>query len=31
MPGISRTLKEGEEWDFDASAYRIFHTFETGL
>jgi len=30
IPGVSRALKAGEEWDFDPEAYRIFHSYETG-
>ncbi|VDK51820.1 unnamed protein product [Anisakis simplex] len=29
IPGVSRPLKEDEEWEFDPEAYRLFHTFET--
>lgn len=29
MPGLSRPLKEGEEWVCDESAYNLLHEFET--
>lgn len=29
IPGVSRPLKEGEEWEFDPEAYRLFHAFNT--
>uniref|UniRef100_A0A914YYF3 Glutamate-rich WD repeat-containing protein 1 n=1 Tax=Panagrolaimus superbus TaxID=310955 RepID=A0A914YYF3_9BILA len=29
IPGVSRSIREDEEWDFDPEAYRLFHTFET--
>ncbi|VDM37682.1 unnamed protein product [Toxocara canis] len=29
IPGVSRPLKEDEEWEFDPEAYRQFHSFET--
>lgn len=31
IPGVSRPLKENEEWEYDPDAYRIFHSFETGI
>lgn len=30
VPGVSRALKSGEEWEYDPEAYRIFHKFESG-
>ncbi|KAK5971150.1 Glutamate-rich WD repeat-containing protein 1 [Trichostrongylus colubriformis] len=29
IPGVSRALQEGEELDFDPSAYNLFYSFET--
>uniref|UniRef100_F1L0B5 Glutamate-rich WD repeat-containing protein 1 n=1 Tax=Ascaris suum TaxID=6253 RepID=F1L0B5_ASCSU len=29
IPGVSRPLKEDEEWEFDPEAYRLFHSYET--
>ncbi|VDN57322.1 unnamed protein product [Dracunculus medinensis] len=29
VPGVSRALKSGEEWEYDPEAYRIFHKFES--
>ncbi|CAG9530837.1 unnamed protein product [Cercopithifilaria johnstoni] len=29
IPGISRPLREDEDWDFDPEAYRLYHSFET--
>uniref|UniRef100_A0AC35UHL2 CAF1C_H4-bd domain-containing protein n=1 Tax=Rhabditophanes sp. KR3021 TaxID=114890 RepID=A0AC35UHL2_9BILA len=28
LPGVSRGLEEGEEWDFDPSAYKLYYAFE---
>lgn len=30
IPGLSRALKAGEELTYEPSAYRMFHTFQTG-
>ncbi|VDN22559.1 unnamed protein product [Gongylonema pulchrum] len=29
IPGVSRPLREDEEWEFDPEAYRMYHSFET--
>lgn len=29
IPGVSRPLREDEDWDFDPEAYRLYHSFET--
>ncbi|VDK81335.1 unnamed protein product [Litomosoides sigmodontis] len=29
IPGVSRPLREDEEWDFDPEAYLLYHSFET--
>ncbi|CAL2038422.1 unnamed protein product [Caenorhabditis brenneri] len=29
IPGLSRPLKKGEELDFDPSAYKLFHSFNS--
>uniref|UniRef100_A0A0N4ZJA9 Glutamate-rich WD repeat-containing protein 1 n=1 Tax=Parastrongyloides trichosuri TaxID=131310 RepID=A0A0N4ZJA9_PARTI len=29
LPSIEQGLKEGEEWDYDPSAYKLYYAFET--
>lgn len=31
IPGLSRPLKKGEELEFDPSAYKLFHSFNSGF
>ncbi|MFH4984695.1 hypothetical protein AB6A40_011404 [Gnathostoma spinigerum] len=29
IPGVSRPLRDGEEWEYDPSAYKVYHTFSS--
>lgn len=29
MPGVNQPLQEGEEWEYDPDAYRLYRTFKT--
>uniref|UniRef100_A0A0K0FY56 Glutamate-rich WD repeat-containing protein 1 n=1 Tax=Strongyloides venezuelensis TaxID=75913 RepID=A0A0K0FY56_STRVS len=29
LPSIEKGLQEGEEWDYDSSAYKLYYAFET--
>lgn len=29
LPSIEKGLQEGEEWDYDPSAYKLYYSFET--